>query len=210
MSINSLSPLSNSYLQSLLATQFSNTTSTTNGGTSNINSTSLFSTQDNNTLSPFAQVLSTLQQLQETNPTQYQQVTSEIASQLQTAAQTATSDGNTQAAANLTQLSTDFQNASQNGQLPNVQDLAKAIGGGHHHFGGHHHVASSSSSDPDNDGDTTSTNGTPSIATPASSASSGISQLLDSILATSSTNDSLNPRNIILNALSNAGISLNS
>jgi len=50
MSINSLSPLSNSYLQSLLATQFSNTTSTTNGGTSNINSTSLFSTQDNNTL----------------------------------------------------------------------------------------------------------------------------------------------------------------
>jgi len=210
MSINSLSPLSNSYLQSLLATQFSNTTSTTNGGTSNINSTSLFSTQDNNTLSPFAQVLSTLQQLQETNPTQYQQVTSEIASQLQTAAQTATSDGNTQAAANLTQLSTDFQNASQNGQLPNVQDLAKAIGGGHHHFGGHHHVASSSSSDPDNDGDTTSTNGTPSIATPATSSSSGISQLLDSILATSSTNDSLNPRNIILNALSNAGISLNS
>ncbi|HTR39376.1 MAG TPA: hypothetical protein VMH80_26055 [Bryobacteraceae bacterium] len=154
-------------------------------------------------------MLSTLQQLQETNPTQYQQVTAEIASQLQPAAQTATSGGNTQAAAKLMQLSTDFQNASQNGQLPNVQDLANAIGGGHHHFGHHHHVAASSSNDPDNDGDTTSTNGTPSIAAPASSASSGISQLLDSILATSSTNDSLNPRQIILNALSNAGISLN-
>lgn len=208
MSINSLSPLSNSYLQSLLAAQLNNTNSTTTGGTGNASSTSLFPTQDNNTLSPFAQVLSTLQQLQQSNPTQYQQVTAEIASQLQTAAQTATSDGNTQAAANLTQLSTDFQNASQNGQLPNIQDLANAIGGGHHHFGGHHHVSSSSSSsDPDNDGDTA-TNGTPSIATPSANSSSGISQLIDSFLASSNTNDSLNPRPIILNTLANAGISI--
>lgn len=207
MSINSLSPLSNGYLQSLLATQLTNTNSTTPTSASNVSSTSLFSTQDNNTLSPFAQVMSALQQLQQSNPTQYQQVTAEIASQLKTAAQTATSDGNTQAAATLNQLATDFQNASQNGQLPNVQDLAKAIGGGHHHFGGHHHVAASTDSDGDNDSSST-TNGTSSIATPASNSTSGISQLLDSFLASSNTNDSLNPRSIILNTLANAGISI--
>ncbi|HUA17107.1 MAG TPA: hypothetical protein VMB25_00090 [Bryobacteraceae bacterium] len=209
MSINSLSPLSNGYLQSLLASQLTNTNSTSSANTVNTNSTALLAQQDNNTLSPFAQILSTLQQLQQSNPAEYQQITGEIATNLQGAAQTATSDGNTQAAANLTQLSTDFQNASQNGQLPSVQDLAKAIGGGHHHFGGHHHHVSSSSSstDPDNDTGTT-TNGTPGIATPSSGSSSGISQLLDSLTATSNTNDSVNAQQIIINALTNAGITL--
>jgi hypothetical protein len=48
---------------------------------------------DNSQLSPFAQVLNTLQQLQQTNPTEYQQVTQQIATNLQSAAQTAQSQG---------------------------------------------------------------------------------------------------------------------
>jgi hypothetical protein len=94
---------------------------------------------DSGQLSPFAQLLSTLQQLQQSNPTEYKQVTQQIATNLQNAAQTATSDGNTSAANQLTQLATDFTTASQSGQLPNISDLAQAIGGGgHHHHHGHH------------------------------------------------------------------------
>jgi hypothetical protein len=93
--------------------------------------------------SPFTQMLSALQQLQQSNPAGgYQQVTQQIAANLQTAAQTAQSNGNSAAAKQFTQLSKDFANASASGQLPNVQDLAQAVGGsgtssaggGHHHF----------------------------------------------------------------------------
>ena len=92
-------------------------------------------------MSPFATILSELQQLQQSNPTQYQQVTQQISTNLQTAAQQATSEGNTSAANQLSQLSTDFSNASTSGQIPNVQDLAQAMSG-HHHHGGHHHHSS--------------------------------------------------------------------
>lgn len=100
---------------------------------------------DASQLSPLAQLLSNLQQLEEQNPAQYQQVTAQIATNLQNAAKTAQSDGNTAQANQLSQLATDFQNASQTGQLPNIQDLGQAAGGGHHHH--HHHSGSSSSSD---------------------------------------------------------------
>jgi len=199
MSINPLSPLSSNYLQSIFAAQSTNTNSTGSANSISSNSTSLLSQLDSNSLSPFARILSTLQQLQQTNPAEYQQITGEIATNLQNAAQTATSEGNTQAAASLTQLSTDFQNASQSGQLPNVQDLAKAIGGGHHHFGHHHYVAQSSS-DTDTDS-SSSINGTPSIATPSNTSSTGISGLLNTFLSSANTNDSINARSIILNAL---------
>ena len=85
---------------------------------------------DNNQLSPFAQVASELQQIQQSNPAQYAQVTSQIAANLNSAAQTAQSQGNTTQSNELSQLSTDFSNASTSGQLPNFQDLAQAIG--HH------------------------------------------------------------------------------
>jgi len=208
MSINSLSPLTNTYIQSLLSTQLSSAVSTANGSANGINAASLLGQQDNNNLSPFAQVLTTLQQLQQSNPTEYQQVTQQIATNLQSAAQTATSDGNTQAAANLTQLSTDFQNASQSGQLPNVQDLAKAIGGGHHH--GHHHHAASSTTDTDGDATSSNSTGPSSIATADNSTTGGLSQLLSSLLSTSNTTQSLNPTSIIRNTLQNAGIQVNS
>src|SRR5579883_2935122 len=107
MSIGSLSRLTNNYIQSPISKQLTNTTSTP-GGT-NINSASFAQQPDTNNFSPFAQVLSALQQLQQSNPTQYQQVTQDIGNQLESAAQTAAADGNTQAAANLTQLAADFK-----------------------------------------------------------------------------------------------------
>jgi hypothetical protein len=88
---------------------------------------------DTGQLSSFAQLISTLQQLQQSNPAQYQQVTQQIAANLQTAAQSAQAGGNTAAATQLNQLATDFTNASASDQLPNLQDLAKAVGGGGHH-----------------------------------------------------------------------------
>jgi hypothetical protein len=149
-------------------------------------------------------VLSTLQQLQQTNPSQYQTITAQIATNLQTAAQTATTDGNTGAASELTQLSNDFTTASQNDQLPNIQDLAQAIGGnsGHHHH--HHSHGASSSSSTDSDSGSSSS----SSSNGSTNGSQSLSQLLASFQSnsTSSQNGSLNPLNIILNTLNNAGV----
>jgi hypothetical protein len=151
---------------------------------------------DGGQLLPFAQVLSTLQQLQQSNPSQYQQVTQQIATNLQTAAQTAQQNGNTSAAGQLNQLATDFTNASKTGQLPSVSDLAQAAGSHHHHHHGHAHVESSSS-----DGDSSSS------STSASGTSQLLSQLVSSLQVHTTQNDSLNPITVIENALSSAGLS---
>ena len=100
MSLTGISNLSDTYIQSLLSSlQSSNSTS--GSKSSSIDASSLTLPQDGNAqLSPFAQVMSALQQLQQSNPTQYQQVTSQIATNLQSAAQTATTDGNTHWRAN--------------------------------------------------------------------------------------------------------------
>jgi|SRR5579872_6132612 len=188
MSTSPINSLSSTYLQSLLGTTLQNagltnqTTGTT--GTSSI-------PQDQGGLSPFAQMLSALQQLQQTDPTKYQQVTKQIATNLQSAAQTAQSDGNTNLANQLNQLSDDFSTASQNGQLPNIQDLAQAVGGhhGHHH---HHHGGGSS-------GSTTST-------TDTSNSNQGVNQLLSALQSNSNQTASLNPMSIIYDTLSSAGV----
>jgi hypothetical protein len=138
-SINNLS--STSYLQSILSSALQNTgSSVPASGTTEA---------DSSQVSPLAQLLSELQQLQQSDPSEYQQVTQQIATNLQAAAQTATSAGNTTAASQLTQLATDFSNASTSGQLPNIQDLAQAVSGGgghHHHHGGDGGESSSSAS----------------------------------------------------------------
>ena len=148
------------------------------------------SIQDSNRMSPFAQMLSELQQLQQTDPSKYQQVTQQISTNLTTAANTATSEGNTAAATQLNQLAADFSNASTSGQLPNVQDLAQAVGGHHHH---HHHVGSgsagSSASDATND---------------------ALQQMLNSFSSGSAANEAIDPMSIISSTLSSAGVTSNS
>jgi len=186
MSISPLSNLALGSLQSLFGTALQSSSTTNSNQTSSTSSTQQ---ADNSQLSPFAQLLNTLQQLQQSNPTQYQQVTRQISANLQTAANTAQSDGNTNLASQLNQLSTDFSNASQNGQLPNVQDLAQAAGGHHHHHGGHG-AKSSSGSDT------------------STSATNPLSQFLAAVQSDSTQSNALNPMAIINNTLTSAGIGL--
>jgi hypothetical protein len=141
-------------------------------------------------------MLGSLQQLQQSDPSKYQQVTQQIATNLQSAAQTAQADGNSIAATQLNQLSTDFSNASTTGQLPNIQDLAQATAGHHHHGGGHHHMHAASS-DPDSSSTDPSTTGT---------LNQTLSQRLSNLQANGTANGSLDPMAIILNTLSGAGV----
>jgi len=176
--INGLS----SYLQSIFSSAVQGgglKTGTTNHRLSGIDPSSISLQPDSNQLSPFAQVLSTLQQLQQTDPAKYQQVTQQIAVNLQNAAQTATSAGNTAAASQLNQLSTDFSNASKSGQLPNIQDLAQAVGGHHHH---HHAHYTSADSDADSS-----------------------SQLQSASQTNGCQSAAVNPMSIIVSTLSTAG-----
>ncbi len=196
----STSPINNlsSYVESTLSKALQSAGVTANNNSS-LNSVASSSTPqaDNGQLSPLAQMLSTLQQLQESDPTKYAQVTGQIATNLQKAAQTATADGNTTAANQLNQLAADFTNASNSGQLPNIQDLAKAIGGGHHH---HHHHSYSGSADSEASSTTSDS------STTTSSSGSSAQTLFPPLQSNGSQSDALNPTSIILNTLSNAGV----
>jgi len=199
-SINNV--LSSSYLQSILNTAIQGTASTTKTAASSVSG--IANPSDSGQLSPFAQLMTTLQQLQQSDPAKYQQVTQSIATNLQSAAQTAQAGGNTTAANQLNHLATDFTTASKSGQLPSVQDLAQAIGGGHHHHHSHH-VAS----EPDsNAGATSGSSSSSSSASSGTSAGQTLSQLFSAAPANGIQNGSENPMAIIRNTLSNAGISL--
>lgn len=182
MSIAPLINLASGYIQSL----FSNTKSASpSGGPSTIGSGSA---QDGSQPGSFAQILSSLQQLQQSSPIQYQTVTHQISSNLQTAAQSAAVNGDTALANQLNQLSTDFNSASTSSQLPSVQDLAQAIGVGGHHR--HHHGGVSS-------------------GTSASSGASNVNEFLQSISASqtgSNGNTSPSAFSIIDNTLSSIGL----
>jgi hypothetical protein len=193
MSIGPLNTLSSSYLQSIIgnALQGAGSANQTNTASSAVDSSSVQS-PDNSRLSPFAQLLNTLQQLQQTDPAKYQQVTGQIATNLQSAAKTAQTDGNTASANQLNQLATDFTNASKNGQLPNVQDLAQAVGGYHRHH--HAHPAGG-------DSDSSST-----TAANSTGPSQTLSQLLAAFQPGSTQTGAQDPMSIILSTLSRAGL----
>jgi aromatic ring hydroxylase len=189
--MSSIASLAGGLLQSILPTSLL-TNNTTASSLASATSSSATQQPDSGQLSPFAQLAGTLQQLLQSNPAEYKQVTQQIATNLQTAAQTATASGNTTAAAQLTQLATDFSNASSSGQLPNLQDLAHAVGGGHH---GHHHGGGSSAASGS--------------SSSSSSASSALSGFLASLQANGTQNSSaLNAATIIQNTLTSAGITL--
>jgi hypothetical protein len=76
---------------------------------------------------PFAQILNSLEQVQQTNPAQYKTVMQQLSSNLQAGAQLATASGNATLASQLSRLSADFTVASTTGQLPNAPDLAQAF-----------------------------------------------------------------------------------
>jgi len=174
--MGSISSLSSSSLQAILSVLQKSTTNSSSAASS-------ASQLDSSQISPLAKLLSELQTLQQSDPSQYQQVTQQIATNLQSAAKTDTADGNTSGANQLEQLATDFTNASSSDQLPNIQDLAQAIGGGHHH---HHHAEAESSN--------------------SESASDTTSQLQSAYQSGNGQSSSTDPLAIILNTLNSAGI----
>jgi hypothetical protein len=188
-----ISNLSSSFLQSVVNTALQGTGVTTKAPGNS--ASGIGGPSDNSQLSPFAQLMSTLQQLQQSDPAKYQQVTQQISTNLQSAAQTDLANGNPAAANQLNQLATDFTNASKSGQLPSVKDLAQAIGVHHHH---HHHSASA---------DPAANAANSSSGTASGTSSQSLSQLLSSFQANGTSTDPLNPMSIILNTLSDAGIS---
>jgi hypothetical protein len=132
--MGSINNLSSSYLQPGLSLALQGVSLPAGTSTSSSSNPS-----DEGQLSPIAQLVGTLQQLQQSNPTEYQQVIQQIAANLQSAAVTAQADGNSTAANQLNQLAPDVASASSSGQLPSLQDVARTANGHHHH---HHHSAS--------------------------------------------------------------------
>ena len=172
--MGSISGISSSLLQSNLFQ--------TTGLTGNTSTSSVSSNSDNNQLSPLAKLLSDLQTLQQTDPAKYKDVTGQIAAKLKSAADADSASGNTTGASQLNQLATDFTTASTTGQLPDIQDLAKAAGGGHHHHHGHGGPPPTDSSDTTTD------------ATAAN-------QLLSAYQNSQTQSSSANPLSIILDTL---------
>jgi len=204
MSLNAVSNIPDPYLQSLynnaLSLSAANST-TAAAGSGNVDPSSLALPQDSSAqLSPFAQMLTSLQNLQQSDPARYKQVTAQIATDLQDAAKTATADGNTAQAGHLNQLSTDFSKASQDGSLPNIGDLAKAAGGAHGHH--HHHMGPP----PSSSGDSTDATD-PNDATTAGDLSKQISAFLANSTS-SAPGSALDPMSIIGNVLNSGGVSL--
>lgn len=185
--------ISSSYLQSVVSASLQNAGLTNNSNTSTISGTDTIGQQpDSRQLSPFAQVMSTLQQLQQSDPAKYKDVTQQISTNLQTAAQTALQNGNPTAANQLNQLAADFNDASQSGQLPNIKDLAAAVGGHHHHHHGHAHA------DPDAAATTGNTTG----------ASQSLDQILSAFQTGTTQNGAYDPMSIIQSTLATAGLAL--
>ena len=142
MTINPISSLPLSLLQPA---------SNNNNATANLNPASVSQPQgDSPDISPAAQFLSMLQQIQQQDPAKFQQIISQITTQLQTAAKNAANGGDTSRADQLNQLASQFQSAASNGQLPSVQTLQQAGLAGHHghHHGGGHHGGHTSQTDP--------------------------------------------------------------
>src|ERR1700759_4363134 len=103
--MGSITSACSSYLQPVINTALQSAGLTTKASSS---ATTLSLQPDSPQLSPSAQLASTLQQLQQSDPAKYKEVTGQIATNLQKAAQTAQADGNTTAAGQLNQLAADF------------------------------------------------------------------------------------------------------
>jgi len=125
MSVSSLSDLSRQHMLNMLGPQLTKAKAQV-AKMSGDGSGSTDPTQ----LSPFAQMLTGLQQLQNTSPAQYSKVTQQLSTNLSNAATAAQNKGNTALASELTTLSKDFSMASQNGELPNMSDLETAFHAG--------------------------------------------------------------------------------
>jgi len=103
---------------------------------------------DTPSISPAASFLSMLQQVQQSNPGLFKQITQQIAKQFQAHATAAANQGDATRANQLKQLATEFQNSSSTGELPSAQALQESGFGTHHGHHGHHHGGAPPVNDP--------------------------------------------------------------
>jgi hypothetical protein len=122
MNVSSISDLARQHMLSILG--YSSTGQI--ASTSNLTIGSATSSTTG-TLSPFAQMLTEMQQMEQANPAQYAQVSQQISTNLAAASSQAQARGNTKLATSLSTLSKDFSSAAQSGQLPNITDLVNTM-----------------------------------------------------------------------------------
>jgi len=199
MSISSIQSLSSSYLNAFLS---ANPTSNTGSAAS----AQLEPPSDGGQMSPFAKLMSTLQQLQQSDPAKYKEVTAQIATKLQEAAKSALDNGDTKASDQLNQLAKDFSDASASGQLPNVTDLAHAVGHHHHHHHGRPPAAADGSSDTGAAASGAVSSSNSGAAQNDTTAAQLLQQLVSSLQAQSTQTSALDPMSIIGSTLAGAGI----
>jgi hypothetical protein len=136
MNVNAISSFAPSYLLPLHRTSA--------GASSSNSASSIQQPADVLGVSPAARFLSQLQQLQTQSPVQFQAILSQLTNQLQQAASSAASGGNTAQANQLTQLAHSFQSAASGGALPSIQQLQQAgLAGQSHHAAGRYGAYSS-------------------------------------------------------------------
>src|SRR5579863_2515000 len=109
-----ISPLST---YSSLITAANNLTGPSANSKSSANAAASLFEQDTQQLSGPAQFYQQLQSLSQTNPNEFKQLTAQIASTLEKEATQAQASGDTSEAKGLNQLASQFQTASQTGQL---------------------------------------------------------------------------------------------
>jgi hypothetical protein len=127
MSIDAISRIPGSSQQEVSAIALQSIAITSRTTYTTIESTSF---SDIGHLSPLAIITGPLLQLQQADPVKYGQVTDRIAVNLQSAAHTAQAHGEAAAVTRqLAQLATGFSDASHSGDIPNLRDLAQAVGG---------------------------------------------------------------------------------
>ena len=112
MILGPLVNLASGFIESLIPGSSNSSSSTSTSATS-----TTAGAQGASQAQPFAQVLSSLQQ---SAAVEFQTVTQQFASYLQTGAQSATASGNAALASQLTQISKDLADASASGRLPNL------------------------------------------------------------------------------------------
>jgi hypothetical protein len=131
----SLAPILGAASQVLGLFGSQSTSSAANAASSSTDTSTLLDSSGNVDLSQAAQFLSKLQDLSQSNPSQFKKLTAEISSQLQADAQSATTASSQSF---LNGLASQFSTASQTGSASSLQPSTASPQTGSHHGHGHH------------------------------------------------------------------------
>jgi hypothetical protein len=150
-------------------------------------------------ISKLGDYMKQLQELQQSDPEKFKEVTAQIAQKLEDAAKTASTDGDTRKSEALTELAGKFKTASQDGTMP---DLKPPQGHGPRGAGGHMGPPpgpppSSSSTDSD---DSTTPDDTTSTDSTTSASSTSLARYKE-LLAMLQQNSDNNPMSVLENVM---------